>query len=96
LAEETNTSKNTGNYKIFDYDYAIANGYIPEDYSVWWGYEDAKLFCFAKEEITNLASEDEPFNFTMLTADTHFEDGYCCELCQDEFDSQYANVMVHI
>jgi len=85
--------KEHGNYKIFDYDYAIANGYIPEDYSVWWGYEDEKLFCFAKEEITNLASEDEPFNFTMLTADTHFEDGYCCELCKDEFDSQYANVM---
>ena len=26
--------------------------------------------------------------------DTHFEDGYVCDLCQDEFgDDQYANVM---
>ena len=30
----------------------------------------------------------------MLTVDTHFEDGYPCELCTDEFgDNQYANVM---
>ncbi|MDO5702475.1 MAG: hypothetical protein Q4G47_03880, partial [Lachnospiraceae bacterium] len=37
---------------------------------------------------------DEPFNFTMLTVDTHFEDGYVCRLCGNEFgDDQYANVM---
>ncbi|EEG89235.1 hypothetical protein COPCOM_02214 [Coprococcus comes ATCC 27758] len=30
----------------------------------------------------------------MLTVDTHFEDGYVCEQCQNEFgDNQYANVM---
>ena len=43
--------------------------------------------------ILEMAAEEEPFNFTMLTADTHFEDGYLCHLCQDEFDDQYANVM---
>ncbi|MEE1114770.1 MAG: hypothetical protein UHN88_06805, partial [Eubacterium sp.] len=34
------------------------------------------------------------FNFTMLTVDTHFEDGYVCDICPDTFgDNQYANVM---
>lgn len=38
--------------------------------------------------------QEEPFNLTMFTVDTHFEDGYPCELCRDEFgDNQYANVM---
>lgn len=30
----------------------------------------------------------------MLTVDTHFEDGYVCDKCDDKFgDNQYANVM---
>ena len=33
-----------GNYDIVDYRYAVENGWIPEDYYVWWGYEDAYLF----------------------------------------------------
>lgn len=82
-----------GDFTIRDYNYAKENGWIPEDYYVWWGYEDAKLFSFAKEEITNLAKKDEPFNFTMLTVDTHFEDGYVCPDCPETYDTQYANVM---
>ena len=83
-----------GHYNIYDYNYAIENGLIPEDYRVWWGYEDEKLFGFAKDKLTELSQQDAPFNFTMLTVDTHFEDGYPCELCTDEFgDNQYANVM---
>jgi phosphoglycerol transferase len=82
-----------GGYKIFDYKYASANDYIPRGYKVWWGYEDSKMFEFAKSEILYLASQDAPFNFTMLTADTHFEDGYLCDKCGDEFGDQYSNVM---
>ena len=83
-----------GNYDIFDYNTAKEEGLIPEDYYVWWGYEDQKLFEYAKQKLTDLSSNDEPFNFTMLTVDTHFEDGYVCEQCTDEFgDNQYANVM---
>ncbi len=85
--------KGHGNYKIFDYKYAENNDYIPKGYNVWWGFEDEKLFGFAKDEITAMAAEDRPFNFTMLTADTHFEDGYVCDLCRDDFDDQYSNVM---
>ena len=82
-----------GDYTIFDQTYAEEHDFIPKGYNVWWGYEDEKLFDFAKQMILEMASEEEPFNFTMLTADTHFEDGYLCPLCQDEFDDQYANVM---
>lgn len=82
-----------GNYEMEDYSYAIENGLIPSDYKVWWGYEDQKLFEFAKEKLLQLSQDDEPFNLTMLTVDTHFEDGYVCEQCPTEYDTQYSNVM---
>lgn len=82
-----------GNYEMGDYSYAIENGLIPSDYKVWWGYEDQKLFEFAKEKLLQLSQGDEPFNLTMLTVDTHFEDGYVCEQCPTEYDTQYSNVM---
>lgn len=82
-----------GNYEMEDYGYAIENGLIPSDYKVWWGYEDQKLFEFAKEKLLRLSQGDEPFNLTMLTVDTHFEDGYVCEQCPTEYDTQYSNVM---
>ena len=83
-----------GNYDIVDYNYAIQSGMIPEDYKVWWGYEDQKLFSFAKEKLLELSSQDTPFNLTLLTVDTHFEDGYLCEACPDVYgDDQYSNVM---
>ena len=83
-----------GNYDILDYNYAVENGWIPEDYRVWWGYEDSKLFEFAKKQLNELSKQDAPFNLTMLTVDTHFEDGYVCDKCKDNFSgNQYANVM---
>lgn len=78
---------------FFDYDYAAANGYIPKGYKVWWGFEDSRLFEFARKKVTDMASSDKPFALTILTADTHFEDGYVCDLCGDKFDTQYSNVM---
>ena len=81
-----------GNYKVFDYYSAVDAGYIDNDYYVWWGYEDSKLIEYAKTELTDLASKGEPFNFTMLTADTHFVNGYYCDLCRDEFSLQYSDV----
>ena len=86
--------KEHGNYEIKDYYYAIEQGRIPENYYVWWGYEDKYLFEYAKEEILHLAEQEETFNFTMLTVDTHFEDGYTCSDCDTEHeDNTYANVM---
>ena len=82
-----------GNFELHDYIYAVENGWIPEGYSVWWGFEDSKLFEFAKEDLMEISAEDQPFHYVLLTADTHFEDGYVCELCGNEHgDNQYANV----
>lgn len=83
-----------GDFTIHDYNYAANEGLIPEGYRVWWGYEDKRLFGFAKRELRTLARQEEPFNLTILTVDTHREDGYVCEDCGRKFgDNQYANVM---
>lgn len=82
-----------GNYNIVDINSLKEEGRLPEDYVVWWGYEDQRLFNFAKEELNKLAASGEPFNFTMLTADSHFPDGYLCPLCGSDYDEQYANVL---
>ena len=83
-----------GNYEIWDLLYSREAGELPEDYYVWWGYEDRKLFQFAKEHLTELSASGEPFNLSILTVDTHFSDGYVCPLCSDEFGAdQYSNVM---
>lgn len=83
-----------GNYDVEDYYYFQQLGKFPEDYKVWWGFEDEKLFEYAKEKLKELGSQPEPFNLTLLTVDTHFEDGYVCDLCRTEFgENTYANVM---
>lgn len=82
-----------GNYNIVDINSLKEEGRLPEDYREWWGYEDKKLFEFAKEEITKLYESGSPFNFTMLTADTHFPDGYVCEDCEEIHNNQYADVL---
>lgn len=65
-----------GNFEIIDYPYAMQNGMIPPGYKVWWGFEDKKLFDFAKEKLLELDNQGAPFNLTLLTVDTHFEDGF--------------------
>ncbi|MGV3042065.1 LTA synthase family protein [Staphylococcus rostri] len=87
--------KSHGNFNIWDWKYAQANGYIPKDYKVWWGFEDDKLYDFAKQEITRLSQTGKPFNFTMETADTHFPDGYVSKNTPTPRDNQYANVIAY-
>ena len=80
-----------GNYELDDFPYAVSRGWLEDtDYSDW-GYNDQKLFAFAKERLTEISRSDEPFNFSMLTIDTHFG-GSVCELCRDDFDSLTENV----
>ncbi|MBP3210483.1 MAG: LTA synthase family protein [Oscillospiraceae bacterium] len=82
-----------GNYEILDTDALKEAKRLPGDYEAWWGFEDEKLFAYAKEELTRLAEAEEPFNLTMLTADTHFPDGCPCRLCEERYDIPYANVL---
>ncbi len=83
-----------GDYTIYDYVYSNETGEIAPDYHVFWGYEDEKLFEHARNHLTELAAGPEPFNLTILTVDTHFEDGYVCRDCGDSHgDNQYGNVI---
>lgn len=82
-----------GGYEIWDYYSAIEEGKIDESYKVKWGFEDQKLYDYAKEKVVELAESGQPFNFSMLTVDTHTGGGYVCELCEDKYESQYANVI---
>lgn len=82
-----------GNFKIFDYTYAIENDYYNEEDYVWWGYDDNTLYKFAKEELLKLASKNKPFNLTLLTVDTHFEDGYVAEDAELKYNDNYSNAI---
>ncbi len=82
-----------GGFDFYDWKYYTTDGELPSDYKVWWGFEDEKLFKFAKDRLEVLGASDEPFDFTMLTVDTHYPEGYVCELCDDEYEEQYANVI---
>lgn len=80
-----------GNYEIWDFESARAENKADEQ--IWWGFTDDQLFEYAKEKVSYLAEQDEPFNFTMLTADTHFPDGYRCKDCPNKWDEQYKDVI---
>jgi phosphoglycerol transferase len=82
-----------GDYYILDWKEAKKIGKIPSDYGVWWGYEDSKLFEYAKEEALKLSQEEEPFNLTLLTVNTHFEGGYLEEDCPNIYREQYSSVI---
>lgn len=82
-----------GNYNIVDLNTLKERGWLRQDYRKWWGFEDAKLFNVAKLELTALYEQGEPFNFTMLTCDTHFPNGYKCYDCENEYPERYPRVM---
>lgn len=79
------------NYLIKDYETAVSEGFIDSDYFEWWGYEDSKLFSYAKDMLLDISKDDKPFNLTMLTANTHFTDGYLDSGCEEVFDDSYAD-----
>ena len=85
--------KSHGDLTIYDLSTAKADGYIADDYHVWWGLEDEKLYDMAKDKILAAAAEDKPFSFTVLTVDTHFPKGYHCSICGNEYENDSANVI---
>lgn len=84
-----------GGFNVIDYDYAIEHGWIPKDYKEWWGFEDDKLYEYAKKEITRLYETGKPFNFIMENADTHFPDGYVGKNTPMTREDQYSNVIAY-
>lgn len=55
-----------GNFDIYDYVEAKEKGRIPKDYRVWWGFEDSRLFDFAKSRLMELSRSDERFTLRYL------------------------------
>lgn len=82
-----------GAFQILDYNGAKKEGIIPEDYHEFWGMEDEKLYEYAKQQLPKIAGQGEPFNFMLLTVDTHPGEGYICALCGDDHEEQYENVL---
>lgn len=82
-----------GNYKIYDLNTAIQEKQMTKEDIVWWGFDDTTLYEYAKKQLTELSKEQAPFNYTLLTADTHFEDGYLTKECNKTYKDQYSNVI---
>ncbi|MBQ6477605.1 MAG: LTA synthase family protein [Bacilli bacterium] len=84
--------KKHGNYYIYDEKEAKKLKKVPKDYHVWWGIEDKKLFEIAKDELTRLDNESKPFNFSILTTDTHFPGGFINKECTGyHYEDDYSN-----
>ncbi len=73
---------------VYDVYTARKDDIIPDDYFVWWGMEDLHLFEYAKQELTEIAQQDQPFAFTMLTVDTHHIGGYQCAYCEESLSGE--------
>ena len=75
--------------EVYDVYTARKDDIIPDDYFVWWGMEDLYLFEYAKQELTEISQQEEPFAFTMLTVDTHHIGGYQCIYCDGISEETY-------
>jgi phosphoglycerol transferase len=88
-----------GDAAIKDLFSAYEDGVAPENYNVFWGIEDIKLYAYARQELPKLAAADEPFCLSMLTVDTHMPSGYLCPQCLEEYEydrqlgSSYYNTL---
>ena len=83
-----------GDFRVYDLYTAEEEGYLTPEEEVNWGMEDWLLYDIAKDELTRIAAQDEPFNFTLLTVDTHHFDGWICPHCGNDYPEQLANVVV--
>ncbi|NLC88856.1 MAG: LTA synthase family protein, partial [Clostridiaceae bacterium] len=84
-----------GGFVMTDYSYLARNGYIPiidGKYEFdFWGINDRRLFEIARERLTEISRQDQPFFVSILTVDTHFPEGYQYEDRERLQQSNYAN-----
>lgn len=86
--------ENHGVDRIYDLVSGRADGLVPYNYwNGWWGFEDLYLFEYAKQKLTQIAQQDQPFAFTMLTVDTHHIGGFTCQLCGSDYEESYENAI---
>ena len=84
-----------GHYDIQDTVSLKEEGILDKDYHEFWGFEDDKLFEFAKEKILSLSKLSKPFDFEMLTVDTHHPYGYQSKTCKNLFKHSLSNSIYH-
>lgn len=75
-----------GNVSVHDIEYYKKVGKIPGDYYIFWGFEDRKLYRFAKDELDSLSKLEKPFALYMLTVDTHQPEGFLDDSCVAQFN----------
>ena len=86
--------QNHGVDRIYDLVTGRADGLVPWNYwNDWWGFEDLYLYEYAKQELTKIAQQEQPFAFTMLTVDTHHIGGFTCALCGSNYEESYENAI---
>lgn len=85
--------KSHGDFTIIDHKEVKKRGYVPDNYKVFWGYEDDKLYEYAKDELTRLYETGKPFHLMMETADTHTPEGYLSPKAPKPYDNKYANAV---
>lgn len=73
-----------GNVDVHDIEFFKKNGDLPDDYKVFWGFEDRRLYGFARRELDSLSRSGAPFALYMLTVDTH-QPGFVDDSCAVEF-----------
>lgn len=83
-----------GDVEVHDLNWYKNQNMLPMLYHEFWGFEDKKLYEYAKVELQQLAASEQPFFLGMLTVDTHTPEGYMCSECIREYgDSQIKNVI---
>ncbi len=86
--------ENHGVDRIYDLVTGRADGLVPYNYwNDWWGFEDFYLYEYAKQKLTEISQQDQPFAFTMLTVDTHHIGGFICEKCGSNYEESYENAI---
>ena len=82
-----------GNYNIIDentlwkYNYKLNKNDINT-----WGFSDRYLYEIAKDRLSTISKNNEPFNLQLITIDTHFIDGHKYNFTYNKFNTQYENV----
>lgn len=83
-----------GGVEVHDITWYKDNDLLPKNYGVFWGFEDEKLYAFAKTELEQLGNEkNRPFMLGLLTVDTHMPEGYQCNLCPSSEDMPLKNAI---
>lgn len=82
-----------GDYSIIDIDNLNEYNFSYDDSDIGpWGFNDNYLFEIAKERLKIVSQKEEPFNMSLITIDTHPNDGFIGDYSVSDYNVQYENV----